>query len=108
MIFCYNDRVGIPCTPADIEIRWFSFGEKSFSFTQDKAIRYLAKMLSNKVIEKQLTGTGAIKRRIPLSKPKREINKYYKQTTYNENKLLIWRAAIFQKVATQQPKLNLK
>ena len=30
------------------------------------------------VIEKQLTGTGAIKRQIPLLKPKREINKYYK------------------------------
>ena len=29
-----------------------------------------------KVIEKQLTGTGAIKRQIPLLKPKREINKY--------------------------------
>ena len=29
------------------------------------------------VIEKQLTGTGAIKRQIPLLKPKREINKYY-------------------------------
>ena len=31
-----------------------------------------------KVIEKQRTGTGAIKRQIPLLKPKREINKYYK------------------------------
>ena len=30
------------------------------------------------VIEKQWTGTGAIKRQIPLLKPKREINKYYK------------------------------
>ena len=33
-------------------------------------------------------------------------NKYYKKTKYNENKLLTERAAIFQKVATQQPKLN--
>ena len=31
-----------------------------------------------KAIEKQWTGTGAIKRQIPLLKPKREINKYYK------------------------------
>ena len=31
-----------------------------------------------KVIEKQRTGTGAIKRQIPLLKPKREIDKYYK------------------------------
>ena len=31
-----------------------------------------------KVIEKQWTGTGAIKRQIPLLKPKREVNKYYK------------------------------
>ena len=31
-----------------------------------------------KVIEKQRTGTGAIKRQIPLLKPKWEINKYYK------------------------------
>ena len=31
-----------------------------------------------KVIEKHGTGTGAIKRQIPLLKPKREINKYYK------------------------------
>ena len=31
-----------------------------------------------KVIEKQWTGTGAIKRQIPLLKQKREINKYYK------------------------------
>ena len=30
------------------------------------------------VIEKQSTGTGAIKRQIPLFKPKREIKKYYK------------------------------
>ena len=46
------------------------------------------------------------KRQIPLLKPKREINKYYKLTKYNENKLLTERAAISQKVATQQPKLN--
>ena len=59
-----------------------------------------------KVVEKQRTGTGAIKRQIPLLKPKREINKYYKYTKYNENKLLTERAAISQKVATQQPKLN--
>ena len=31
-----------------------------------------------KVIEKQSTGTGAIKRQIPLLKPKQEINKYHK------------------------------
>ena len=31
-----------------------------------------------KVIEKQWTGTGAIKSQIPLLKPKREINKYNK------------------------------
>ena len=31
-----------------------------------------------KVIEKQCTGTGKIKRQIPLLKPKREINEYYK------------------------------
>ena len=31
---------------------------------------------------------------------------YYKQTKYNENKLLTERAAISQNVATQQPKLN--
>ena len=31
-----------------------------------------------KVIEKQRTGTGAIKRQIPLLKPKWEINKYHK------------------------------
>ena len=59
-----------------------------------------------KVVEKQWTGTGAFKRQIPLLKPKREINKYYKYTKYNENKLLTERAAISQKVATQQPKLN--
>ena len=33
-------------------------------------------------------------------------SKYYKWTKYNENKLLTERAAISQKVATQQPKLN--
>ena len=59
-----------------------------------------------KVIEKQWTGTGAIKSQIPLLKPKREINKYYKYTKYKKNKLLTERAAISQKVATQQPKLN--
>ena len=59
-----------------------------------------------KVIEKQWRGTGAIKRQIPHLKPKREINKYYKKTIYNENKLLTERAAISQNVATQQPKLN--
>ena len=37
----------------------------------------------------------------PALKPKPEINKYYKQTKYNENKLLTERAAISQKVATQ-------
>ena len=42
----------------------------------------------------------------PALKPKREINKYYKYTKYNENNLLTERAAISQKVATQQPKLN--
>ena len=42
----------------------------------------------------------------PALKTKREINTYYKSTKYNENKLLTERAAIFQKVATQQPKLN--
>ena len=31
-----------------------------------------------KVIEKQRTGAGAIKRQILLLKPKGEINKYYK------------------------------
>ena len=40
-----------------------------FTFTSLKQV---------KVIEKQCTGTGAIKRQIPLLKPKREINKYYK------------------------------
>ena len=59
-----------------------------------------------KVREKQYTGNGAIKRQIPLLIPKREINKYYKKTKYNENKLLTERAATSQKVATQQPKLN--
>ena len=34
--------------------------------------------LTLKVIDKQRTGTGAIKRQIPLLKPKQEINKYYK------------------------------
>ena len=38
--------------------------------------------------------------------PKGEINEYYKKTKYNENKLLTEQAAISQKVATQQPKLN--
>ena len=66
----------------------------------------MSNFLWKKVIEKQWTGTGAIKRQIPLLKPKREINKYYKLTKYKENKLLIERAAISQKVATQQPKLN--
>ena len=47
-----------------------SIDEKSAIATQ---MKYLIK-----VIEKQLTGTGAIKRQIPLLKPKREINKYYK------------------------------
>ena len=42
----------------------------------------------------------------PALKTKREINKYYKKTKYNEDKLLTERAAISQKVATQQPKLN--
>ena len=42
----------------------------------------------------------------PTLKPKREINQYYKLTKYNKNKLLTERAAISQKVATQQPKLN--
>ena len=42
----------------------------------------------------------------PALKTKREINKIYKLTKYNENKLLTERAAISQKVATQQPKLN--
>ena len=32
----------------------------------------------SKIREKQKTGTGAIKRQIPLLIPKREINKYYK------------------------------
>ena len=41
-----------------------------------------------------------------LLKPKREINKYYKLTKYNEKKLLTERAAISQKVVIQQPKLN--
>ena len=59
-----------------------------------------------RVIEKQSTGTGAIKRQIPLLKPQREVNKYYKWIKYNENKLLTERAAFSQKVATQQPKLN--
>ena len=36
------------------------------------------KMYVGKVIEKQLTGTGAIKIQNPPLKPKREINKYYK------------------------------
>ena len=47
-----------------------------------------------------------IKRQILLLKPKREINKYYKWTKYNEKQLLTEQAAISQKVATQQPKLN--
>ena len=57
----------------------------------------------NKSIRKAMNRTGAIKRQITLVKPKREINKYYKKTKYNENKLLTERAAISQKVATQQP-----
>ena len=52
--------------------------------------------------------SNQISRQIPLLKPNWEINKYYKKTQYNENKLLTERAAISQKVATQQPKLNLK
>ena len=40
-------------------------------------------------------------RQIPLLKPKREINRYYKLTKYNKNKLLTERAAISQKVATR-------
>ena len=36
-------------------------------------------LVEKKVIEKQLTGTGAIKRQIPLLKTKQEINKYYVQ-----------------------------
>ena len=42
----------------------------------------------------------------PALKTKAGINKYYKYTKYNENKLLTERAAISQKVATQQPKLD--
>ena len=42
----------------------------------------------------------------PALKTKRELNIYYKYTKYNENKLLTERAAISQKVATQQPKLD--
>ena len=42
--------------------------------------------LAWKVIEKQWTGTGAIKWQIPLLKPKREINKYYnRQNTMRTN-----------------------
>ena len=67
---------------------------------------YTACLSLLKVIEKQWIGTGAIKRQTPPLKPKREINKYYKYTKYNENKLLTERAAISLKVSTQQPKLN--
>ena len=38
----------------------------------------VAPAMKVKVREKQLTGTGTIKRQIPLLIPKREINKYYK------------------------------
>ena len=37
-----------------------------------------SRIFLRKVIEKQRTGTGAIKRQIQLLKPKQEINKYYK------------------------------
>ena len=42
----------------------------------------------------------------PDPKPKREINKYYKQTKDKENKWPTERAAISPKVATQQPQPN--
>ena len=42
----------------------------------------------------------------PALKTKSGKNKYDKQKQYNEDKLLTERAAISQKVATQQPKLN--
>ena len=64
--------------------------------------------IAKKSNRKAMNRNWSNKRQIPLLKPKREINKYYKLTKYNENKLLTERAAISQKVATQQPKLNKK
>ena len=48
----------------------------TYKALNDLAPEYISILL--KVIEKQLTETGAIKRQIPLLKQKREINKYYK------------------------------
>ena len=44
-------------------------------FRQNLVLKIVQKV---RVIEKQCTGTGAIKRQIPILNPKREINKYYK------------------------------
>ena len=61
---------------------------------------------SNKSNKKEMNRNWSNQKANPALKTKREINKYYKWTKYNGNKLLTQRAAISQKVATQQPKLN--
>ena len=65
-----------------------SHAKPSYTYQKHTRIQLSQKHIENhkedikiqllKVIEKQLTGTGGIKRQIPLLKPKREINKYYK------------------------------
>ena len=65
-----------PSNPTDS-----SFPKKYFPAEQ---IQYLGCYYCSNVccfveeIKKQCTGIGAIKRQIPLLKPKRKINKYYK------------------------------
>ena len=61
--------------------------ERFISFWKKRMVRKLVKKLRTyKSNRKAITGTEAIKRQIPLLKPKREINKYYKrQNTIRTN-----------------------
>ena len=47
-------------------------------FLFNMVLCFVRKTSMHKLIEKQCTGIGTIKRQIPLLKPMREINKYYK------------------------------
>ena len=61
-----------------------------------------------KVIGKQWTGTGAIKGQIPLLKPKREINKYYKLDIIQWEQIANRAGSYFQKGGHSATQIELK
>ena len=71
VLTCFNLKMNLNSFRRPINLHLY------FAITEAQNLAYSVIRIIQ-VIEKQSTGTGPIKRQIPLLKPKREINKYYK------------------------------